>query len=68
MVRGHCHSFCHLEAEARRAVTEEIEAAGLTTVNAAMYTYPVHQAADILFCKGPSCRSARTSFHIFRGG
>jgi hypothetical protein len=33
-----------------------------------MYTYPVHQAADILFCKGPSCRSARTSFHIFRGG
>ena len=23
-----------------------------TTVNAAMYTYPVHQAADILFCKG----------------
>src|SRR3954466_1115620 len=33
-------------------VKEEIEAAGLTTVNAAMYTYPVHQAADILFCKG----------------
>ena len=33
-------------------VKEEITAAGLTTVNAAMYTYPVHQAADILFCKG----------------
>jgi tryptophanyl-tRNA synthetase len=33
-------------------VKEEIEAAGLTTVNAGMYTYPVHQAADILFCKG----------------
>src|SRR4029453_9443879 len=28
-----------------------IEAAGLTTVNAAMYAYPIHQAADILFCK-----------------
>lgn len=33
-------------------IKEEIEAAGLTHVNAAMYTYPVHQAADILFCKG----------------
>ncbi|MBS0619504.1 MAG: tryptophan--tRNA ligase [Spirochaetes bacterium] len=33
-------------------IKEEIEAAGLTNVNAAMYTYPVHQAADILFCKG----------------
>jgi tryptophanyl-tRNA synthetase len=34
-------------------VKEEMEAAGLgDNVNAAMYTYPVHQAADILFCKG----------------
>lgn len=33
-------------------VKEEIEAAGLSTVNAGMYTYPVHQTADILFCKG----------------
>src|SRR6478672_7965106 len=33
-------------------VKEEIESAGLTNVNAAMYIYPVHQAADILFCKG----------------
>jgi tryptophanyl-tRNA synthetase len=33
-------------------VKEEIKAAGLRTVNAAMYTYPIHQAADILFCKG----------------
>src|SRR5512135_390865 len=33
-------------------VKEEITAAGLTRINASMYTYPVHQAADILFCKG----------------
>ena len=28
------------------------DSAGLTNVNAGMYTYPVHQAVDILFCKG----------------
>ena len=33
-------------------VKEEIESAGLKNVNAGMYTYPVHQACDILFCKG----------------
>lgn len=33
-------------------VKEEIQSAGLTNVNAGMYTYPVHQACDILFCKG----------------
>jgi tryptophanyl-tRNA synthetase len=33
-------------------VKEEILSAGLNTVNAGMYTYPVHQACDILFCKG----------------
>jgi tryptophanyl-tRNA synthetase len=33
-------------------VKEEIEAAGLKNVNAGMYTYPIHQACDILFCKG----------------
>jgi tryptophanyl-tRNA synthetase len=33
-------------------VKEEIQSAGLSRVNAGMYTYPVHQAADILFCKG----------------
>jgi len=33
-------------------VKEEIQEAGLHRVNAGMYTYPVHQAADILFCKG----------------
>lgn len=32
-------------------VKEEIQSAGLKNVNAGMYTYPVHQAADILFCK-----------------
>ena len=40
------------ELDRNPTVKEEIEAAGLTNVNAAMYTYPVHQAADILFCKG----------------
>lgn len=33
-------------------VKEEIQESGLRRVNAGMYTYPVHQAADILFCKG----------------
>jgi tryptophanyl-tRNA synthetase len=32
-------------------VKEEIQAAGKSHINAGMYTYPVHQAADILFCK-----------------
>lgn len=40
------------ELDRNPTVKEEIEAAGLTNVNASMYTYPVHQAADILFCKG----------------
>lgn len=31
---------------------EEIQASGQKRINAGMYTYPVHQAADILFCKG----------------
>jgi tryptophanyl-tRNA synthetase len=33
-------------------VKEEIQAAGSHRINAGMYTFPVHQAADILFCKG----------------
>jgi len=33
-------------------VKDEIQSAGLKNVNAGMYTYPVHQACDILFCKG----------------
>lgn len=32
-------------------VKEEIQASGQQQINAGMYTYPVHQAADILFCK-----------------
>lgn len=32
-------------------VKEEITASGMHTINAGMYIYPVHQAADILFCK-----------------
>jgi tryptophanyl-tRNA synthetase len=32
-------------------IKEEISAAGQNVVNAGMYVYPVHQAADILFCK-----------------
>lgn len=33
-------------------VKEEIQASELKRINMGMYTYPVHQAADILFCKG----------------
>jgi tryptophanyl-tRNA synthetase len=40
------------ELDRNPTVKEEIRAAGLHTINALMYTYPVHQAADILFCKG----------------
>lgn len=40
------------ELDRNPTVKEEIGAAGLTKINAGMYTYPVHQAADILFCKG----------------
>lgn len=32
-------------------VKEEIIASGINFINAGMYIYPVHQAADILFCK-----------------
>ena len=39
------------ELDRNPTVKEEIAAAGLTSINAGMYTYPVHQAADILFCK-----------------
>ncbi|MFO0547238.1 MAG: tryptophan--tRNA ligase [Polyangiaceae bacterium] len=40
------------ELDRNPTVKEEIRAANLRTVNAAMYVYPLHQAADILFCKG----------------
>jgi tryptophanyl-tRNA synthetase len=40
------------ELERNPTVKEEINAAGIKSVNAGMYTYPVHQACDILFCKG----------------
>jgi tryptophanyl-tRNA synthetase len=40
------------ELDRNPTVKEEIRAAGLREVNALMYTYPIHQAADILFCKG----------------
>jgi tryptophanyl-tRNA synthetase len=33
-------------------VKEERAASGLPTTSALMFTYPVHQAADILFCHG----------------
>ena len=32
-------------------VKEEMTAAGLASMSALMFTYPVHQAADILFCR-----------------
>jgi len=40
------------ELDRNPTVKEEIIASGQKSVNAGMYTYPVHQAADILFCKG----------------
>ncbi len=41
------------ELDRNPTVKEEIIASGQTRINAGMYTYPpVHQAADILFCKG----------------
>lgn len=40
------------ELDRNPTVKEEIQSAGLKKINAGMYTYPVHQAADILFCKG----------------
>lgn len=40
------------ELDRNPTVKEEIQAAGQRQINAGMYTYPVHQAADILFCKG----------------
>ncbi|MBR4824595.1 MAG: tryptophan--tRNA ligase [Spirochaetaceae bacterium] len=40
------------ELDRNPTVKEEIQAAGLSKINAGMFTYPVHQAADILFCKG----------------
>jgi tryptophanyl-tRNA synthetase len=40
------------ELDRNPTVKEEIRAASLRQVNALMYTYPIHQAADILFCKG----------------
>jgi tryptophanyl-tRNA synthetase len=39
------------ELDRNPTVKEEIQASGLKHVNAGTYTYPVHQAADILFCK-----------------
>jgi tryptophanyl-tRNA synthetase len=40
------------ELDRNPTVKDEIRAAGLRQVNALMYMYPIHQAADILFCKG----------------
>ena len=39
------------ELDRNPTVKEEIAASGQKRINAGMYTYPVHQAADILFCK-----------------
>ncbi len=39
------------ELDRNPTVKEEIQASGQKQINAGMYVYPVHQAADILFCK-----------------
>lgn len=40
------------ELDRNPTVKEEIQAAGQKRINAGMYVYPVHQAADILSCRG----------------
>lgn len=40
------------ELERNPTVKEEITKSELSSVNAGMLTYPIHQACDILFCKG----------------
>ncbi|HZZ95956.1 MAG TPA: tryptophan--tRNA ligase [Jatrophihabitantaceae bacterium] len=40
------------ELQRNPTVKDEIRYAGARTVSGLMFTYPVHQAADILFCKG----------------
>jgi tryptophanyl-tRNA synthetase len=39
------------DLERNPTVKDELAAAGLPSMSALMFTYPVHQAADILFCK-----------------
>jgi len=39
------------ELQRNPTVKEEAASAGITSINGLMLTYPVHQAADILFCK-----------------
>ncbi len=38
------------ELERNPTVKDEIKSAGLSTINAGMFVYPIHQACDILFC------------------
>lgn len=40
------------ELERNPTVKEEVKQANIKSMSAAMLSYPVHQAADILFCKG----------------
>lgn len=40
------------ELQRNPTVKEEAEAAGISSISGLLLTYPVHQAADILFCHG----------------
>lgn len=40
------------ELQRNPTVKDEAASAGIRSINGLMLTYPVHQAADILFCKG----------------
>jgi tryptophanyl-tRNA synthetase len=40
------------ELQKNPTIKEEAQAMNLSSVSASMLTYPIHQAADILFCKG----------------
>ncbi len=46
-------------------VKEEVAAAGSGAVTGLMFTYPVHQAADILFCHANLVPVGRTSFRTW---
>lgn len=40
------------ELQRNPTVKDEAQSAGISSISGLMLTYPVHQAADILFCKG----------------
>jgi len=52
------------ELQRNPTVKEEIALSGGKSVSGLMMTYPVHQAADILFCHGDVVPGGKTNFLI----